>query len=124
MLSVCAYDGVVRYFWRFSFLYEFCCDVFVLWLIFVCVWVGGDLFVMGCCVVVLSVVVTICVIGASPVRFVLSLFYLCAFQMKPVCVVCVITYDSDLFLVYMFVTEVTHPYDWSVFVCVCRRARI
>ena len=29
-----------------------------------------------------------CVNGASPVRFVLSLFYLCAFQMNPVCVVC------------------------------------
>ena len=25
--------------------------VFVLWLIFVCEWVGGSLFVMGCCVV-------------------------------------------------------------------------
>ena len=26
-----------------------------------------------------------CVNGASPVEFVLSLFYLCAFQMNPVC---------------------------------------
>ena len=37
---------------------------------------------------VLGVVVTICVgvvNGASPVRFVLSLFYLCAFQVKPGC---------------------------------------
>ena len=36
---------------------------------------------------VLGVVVTSCVGGASPVRFVLSLFYLCAFQMNTVCVV-------------------------------------
>ena len=34
-----------------------------------------------------------CVNGASPVKFVLSLFYLCAFQMHPVCVVCVVTFD-------------------------------
>ena len=36
---------------------------------------------------VLGVVVTICVCvyGASPVRFVLSLVYLCAIQMNPVC---------------------------------------
>ena len=33
---------------------------------------------------VLVVVVTICVNGASPVRFILSLFYMCAFQMNPV----------------------------------------
>ena len=58
--------------------------VFVLWLIVVCEWVGSSLFVMGCawfCCYVLCG----CVNGASPVRFVLSLFYLCAFQ--PVCVV-------------------------------------
>ena len=30
-----------------------------------------------------------CVYGASPVRFVLSLLYLFAIQMNPVCVVCV-----------------------------------
>ena len=65
-----------------------------------------------------------CVIGASPVRFVLSLFYLCAFQMNQVCVVCVVTSDGDVFLVYVCVTEVTNPNDWSVFVCVCCRARI
>ena len=50
---------------------------------------GGDLFMMvcaWCCCDVLCV----CVDGASPVRFVLSLFYLCAFQMNQVCVV---TYD-------------------------------
>ena len=28
-----------------------------------------------------------CMNGASPVRFVLSLFYMCAIQMNPVCVV-------------------------------------
>ena len=58
-----------------------------------------------------------CVNGASPVGFVLWLFYLCAFQMNPVCVVC-------LFVVI----RVTRPNDWSewgcMFVCVCRRARI
>ena len=25
---------------------------------------------------------------------------------------------------YLFVTEVTNPYDWSVFICECRRASI
>ena len=39
----------------------------------VCEWVGGSLFVMGCCVVTFCVGVN----GASPVRFVLSLFYMC-----------------------------------------------
>ena len=37
-----------------------------------------------------------CVNGASPdspVMFVLLLFYMCAFQMNPVCVVCVVTSD-------------------------------
>ena len=38
--------------------------------------------------------------------------------------VCVVTSDSGLFLVYLFVTEVTNPNDWSVFDCVFRRARI
>ena len=67
-------------------------DVFVLWLIVVCEWVGGSLVVMGCawcCCYVLCG----CVNGASPVRFVLSLFYLCAFKMNPVCVV---TSELDL----------------------------
>ena len=53
---------------------------------------GISLFVMGCawcCCYVLCV----CVNGASPVRFVLSLFYLCVLQMNPVCVVCVVTSD-------------------------------
>ena len=31
--------------------------------------------------------------GASPVGFVLSLLYLCAFHMNQVCVVCVVTSD-------------------------------
>ena len=63
-------------------------DVLVLWLIVVCEWVGGSLFVMGCawyCCYVFGG----CVNGASPVRFVLSLFYLCVFQINLVCVVCV-----------------------------------
>ena len=38
-------------------------------------------------------VLSVCAYGASPVRFVLSLFYLCAFQMNLVCGVCVVTYD-------------------------------
>ena len=34
-----------------------------------------------------------CMNGASPVRFVLSLLYMCAYQMNPVCVVYVVTSD-------------------------------
>ena len=102
-------------------------DVFVLWLIVVCEWVGGGLFVVGSCVVCAlccCYVLCGCMNGASPVRFVLSLLYMCAFQMNPVCVVCVVTSDWGLFLVYLFVTEVTNPNYWNVFVCVCRRVRI
>ena len=64
-------------------------DVFDLWLIVVCEWLGGDLSAMGCCVVCAVLCCYDfcgCVYGASPVRFVLSLFYLCAIQMNPVCV--------------------------------------
>ena len=52
-------------------------DVCLLWLIVVCEWVGCSLFVMRCawCCYVLCG----CVNGASPVRFVLSLFYLCCY---------------------------------------------
>ena len=60
-------------------------EVFVVWLIvFVSGWV---VFCWRWAVVldVLGVVVTSCVNGTSPVGFVLSLFYLCVFQMKPVC---------------------------------------
>ena len=67
---------------------------FVLWMIFVCEWVGGSLFVTGSCVIYAwccCYVLCGCMNGASPVRFVLSLCYLCAFQMNPVCVVCVVT---------------------------------
>ena len=46
-----------------------------------------------------------CVNGASPVRFVLPLFYLCAFQMNQLCVVCVVIFDRGLLLVYLFVTR-------------------
>ena len=42
---------------------------------------------------VLGVVLCGCMNGASPVRFVLSLLYMCAFQMNPVCVVCMVTSD-------------------------------
>ena len=65
-------------------------DVFVLWLIVVCEWVDGGLFVMGSCVVCAwccCYVLCGCMNSASPVRFVLSLLYMCAFQMNPVCVV-------------------------------------
>ena len=58
--------------------------------------VGGDLLVMGCCVGCASCCyyeLCGCVNGASPVKFVLSLFYLCTFQRNPVCVVCVVTSD-------------------------------
>ena len=40
--------------------------------------------------------------GGSPVRFVLSLFYMCAIQMTPVCVV---TSDCGLFLVCLCVSS-------------------
>ena len=53
---------------------------------------GGSLFVIGCALCCCYVLCG-CVNGASPVRFVLSLLYLCAFQMNPVCVVCVVTSD-------------------------------
>ena len=69
---------------------------FLLLLIVVCKWVAGALFVMGCCDVCAWCCCYDgcgCVNGASPVRFVLSLFYLCAFQINPVCVVCVVTSD-------------------------------
>ena len=54
-----------------------------------CLRVGGSLFVMGCCVVCAWCCYALCgcMNGASPVRFVLALFYLCVFQMNPVCVV-------------------------------------
>ena len=45
---------------------------------------------MGCCVVCVwccCYVLCVCVNDASLVMFVLSLFYLCAYQMNPVCVV-------------------------------------
>ena len=50
---------------------------------------GGVLLVMGCCVgcVWRCYELCGCVNGASPVGFVLSLFYLCAFQMNRVGVV-------------------------------------
>ena len=71
-------------------------DVFVIWLIVVCEWVGDGLFVLGICVVCASCfcyVLCGCMNGASPVRFILSLFYMCVIQMNPVCVVCVVTSD-------------------------------
>ena len=61
-----------------------------------CLRVGGSLFVMSCCVVCARrccYVLCVSVNGASPVRFVLSLFYLCAFHINPVCAVCVVTSD-------------------------------
>ena len=70
-------------------------DVLVLWLIVVCEWLGGDVSAMGCCAVCVSCCYDLygCVYGASPVRFVLLLFYLCAIQMNPVCVVCMVPSD-------------------------------
>ena len=61
-----------------------------------CECVGGDLFVMGCCVVCAwCCCYDLCgsVNGASPVMFVLSLFYVCTFHMNLMCVVCVVTSD-------------------------------
>ena len=56
--------------------------MFVLWLIVVCEWVGGGLFVMGRCVVCAwccCYILCGCMNGAI--------------QMNPVCVVCVVTSD-------------------------------
>ena len=50
---------------------------------------------------VFDVVVTSCVNGASPVGFVFSLFYLCVFQMNPMCVVCMVTSDRGLLFVFI-----------------------
>ena len=94
-------------------------DVFVIWLIVVCEWVVDILLVdvllvMGCCVGRAwrcCYELYGCVNGASPVGFVLSLFYLCAFQMNPVCVVCVVTSAWGLLFIYWFVTRVTSPND-------------
>ena len=69
--------------------------MFVVWLRVVCEWVADVslvdvLLVMGCCVgCALRCCYELCgcVNGASLVGFVLSLFYLRAFQMNPVCVV-------------------------------------
>ena len=64
---------------------------FVIWLIFVCEWMGGILLVMGCCVgFAWRCCDELCGCvenGVSPVGFVLSVFYLSAFQMNTVCVV-------------------------------------
>ena len=71
-------------------------DVFVICLIVVCKWLGGVLSAMGCCVVCAWCCCCefgVCVRAASPVRFVLSLFYMCAIQMNPMCVVCVVISD-------------------------------
>ena len=46
-----------------------------------------------CLVLLFCYVLCGCMNGASPVWFVLSLLYMCAFQMNPVCVVCVVTSD-------------------------------
>ena len=56
---------------------------------------GGGLYVMGSCVVYAwcCYVLCGCMNGASPVRFVLSLFYMSAIYMNPVCVVCMDTSD-------------------------------
>ena len=63
-------------------------DVFVLLMIVVCL-------LMGCCFRYIKLGVA-GVNVASPVGCVLSLFYLCAFQMYPVCV---ITSNGGLFMV-------------------------
>ena len=66
---------------------------------------GGGLFVMGSCVVCAwccCYVLCGCMNRASSVRFVLLLFYMCAIQMNPVCVVWVVTSDCGLFIVNFF----------------------
>ena len=60
--------------------------------------------------VVVTIRVEVCMVHLQS-GFVLSLFYLCAIQMNPVCVVCVVPSDRGLLLLYLFVTEVTTQYD-------------
>ena len=51
----------------------------------------GDGLLCWICLALLLRVVCVSVNGSSPVGFVLSLFYRCAFPMDPVCVVWVVT---------------------------------
>ena len=101
------------------------------WLLFVSGWVGWWVVVWlwwGVVLSVLGVVVTFRVVvwmgHLQSDLYCRCCIIMCALQMNPMCVVCVVTFDWGLFLVYLFVTEVTNPNYWSVFVCVCRRARI
>ena len=91
-----------------------------------CEWVCVVLLMMGCCVGCAwrcCYELCGCMNCASPVGFVLSLFYLCAFQMNPVCV-----WLHLIEVCCLFVTKVINPNEWSecvgVFACVCRRTRI
>ena len=71
---------------------------------------GGVFLVMGCrvgCAWHCCYELCGCVNGASPVGFVLPLFYLCAFQLNPVCV------WLHLIEVSLCMTKVTNPNDWS-----------
>ena len=58
--------------------------IFVRWFVVVCEFVGDELL---CCLCLMLLRFVWVLDGASPGSFVLSLFYLCAFQMNPVCVV-------------------------------------
>ena len=93
---------------------------FVLWLIVVCEWVCCSLFLMGSCIVCAWCcchVLCGCVNGASPVRFVLSLYYLCAFQMNSVCCVCGYIW---LRFVFLFICcDRFHKSKWLECVCLC-----
>ena len=106
---------MVVIFWWFSFLCEFCflyCDMSMFCPLVdccLCEWVGGVLLMMcWMCLALLLRVVCVCE-WLSPVRFVLSLLYLCAFQMNPVCVVCVWLYLMEVCC--LFVTKVTNQND-------------
>ena len=91
-------------------------DVFDLWLTVVREWMVDVLWVMDCSVEFSSrCCCNLCgfVNGASPVRFVLSLLYMCVFQINQVC--CVVTSDLGLLFVYEFVTGV----GAGVCLCMC-----
>ena len=66
-------------------------DVFVLWLIIVCEWLGGDLSAMGCCVVCAwywCYGLCGCVYGASLVKCIVAVLSVCNSDEPSVCCVC------------------------------------
>ena len=84
-------------------------DVFVLWLIVVCEWVGGGLFVMGSCVVCVwccCYVLCGCINGASSQVCIVAVLYVCNTDEPSVCCVC--GYILLMFVSCIFVCDGGH----------------